>query len=86
MAEDMATYKNVYRQTHPQTPKHVCKGKNEEIRRMEGTKYKIIAKSSTMTEQAFFLSKARPRGTLIIIAMIIKAAGKQREFDFPHSL
>lgn len=45
----MATNKNVYTQTHPQTPKHVCKGKNEEIRRMEGTKYKIIAKSTTMT-------------------------------------
>jgi len=45
----MATYKTVYTQTHPQTPKHVCKGKNEEIRRVEGTKYKIIAKSSTMT-------------------------------------
>lgn len=60
MAEDMATYKNVYRQTHPQTPKHVCKGKNEEIRRMEGTKYKIIAKSSTMTEQAFFFIESAP--------------------------
>lgn len=76
-------YTDRHTHRHPST---FVREKNEEIRRMEGTKYKIIAKSSTMTEQAFFLSKARPRGTLIIIAMIIKATGKQREFDFPHSL